>query len=78
MQFFGIDFFSRNEKSETLKRIIESLQIWREEKDLYIVSLDILNDSDFNVFFDSIVGQIDTNKSTRKEHSIAPLTQQII
>jgi hypothetical protein len=78
MQFFGIDFFSRNEKSETLKRIIESLQIWNEEKDLYIVSLDILNDSDFNVFFDSIVWQIEIGTTTGKEHSIAPLTQQII
>jgi hypothetical protein len=78
MQFFWIDLFSRNEKSETLKKIIESLQIWREEKDLYIVSLDVLNDSDFNIFFESIIWQIDTNISTWKEYSIAPLTQQII
>lgn len=77
MQFFGIELSSRAEKSETLKRIIESLQIWREEKDLYIISLDILNDTDFNVFFDTIVSQIDTEKS-EKEYSIAPLTQQII
>ncbi len=77
MQFFGIILKTRNEKSETLKKVIESLNIWREEKDLYLLSLEVLNDHDFGVFFDNLMSQISKSKNN-KEYSIEPLTSKII
>ena len=78
MQFFWITLKTRGEKSETLKRVIKSLNIWSEEKDLYIFSLDILNDTDFSIFFDRIMSQINIHKNNTREYSIEPLTSQII
>jgi hypothetical protein len=77
MQFFGITLETRSEKSKTLQRVIESLSIWIEEKDLYIVSLDILNDTDFNHFFNTMMIQIN-NPTSNTRISIEPLTSQII
>lgn len=76
MQFFWITLETRGEKSETLKRVITSLNIWNEEKDLYILSIDILNDNDFTIFFEKIMSQI--HKNNIREYSIEPLTSQII
>ncbi len=78
MQFFWITLETRGEKAETLKRVIKSLNIWSEEKDLYILSLDILNDTDFSIFFDRIMSQINNHKNNTREYSIEPLTSQII
>ncbi len=78
MQFFGIILETRLEKSETLKQVIRSLNIWPEEKDLYIISLEILNDRDFNIFFNELISQIHPSKKNAKEFSIEPLTSQII
>ena len=78
MQLFWITLETRGEKSETLKRVITSLNIWNEEKDLYILSLDILNDADFSIFFDRIMSQISIHKNNTREYSIEPLTSQII
>ncbi len=78
MQFFGITLDTRGEKSETLKHVIGSLNISLEEKDLYILSLEILNDQDFIVFFNTIMSQIDIHKNNIREYSIEPLTSQII
>ena len=78
MQFFWITLETRGEKSETLKRVITSLNIWSEEKDLYILSLDILNDTDFSIFFERIMSQISIHKNNTREYSIEPLTSQII
>ncbi len=75
MNFFWILLNSRGEKSETLKKVIASLRIWAEEKDLYLLSLDILSDRDFSIFFDSLMSQIYNSK---KEYSIEPLTSKII
>lgn len=78
MQFFGITLETRGEKSETLKQVIDSLSIGPEEKDMYILSLDILSDKDFAVFFDTIMSQITVHKNNTREYSIEPLTSQII
>lgn len=58
MQIFGIQINSRDEKQKTLKGVIEALSITQEEKDIYIISLDILSDRDFNLFFEKIMQQI--------------------
>ncbi len=78
MNFFGIILETRGEKSETLKKVIKSLSIWPEEKDLYLLSLDILSDRDFTIFFDTLMSQIHKSKKINKEYSIEPLTSQII
>lgn len=77
MQFFWITLETRYEKSQTLLRVIESLSIWTEEKDLYIVSLEILNDTDFNHFFNTLMNQV-KNSATNSKNSIEPFTSQII
>lgn len=77
MQFFGIVLKTRNEKSQTLRKVIQSLNIWPEEKDLYLLSLDILSDRDFGVFFDNLMSQVNKSKNM-KEYSIEPLTSKII
>lgn len=77
MQFFGITLESRGEKSKTLQKVIESLNIWVEEKDLYVLSLEILNDTDFNHFFNTLMTQIGSS-SNKSNISIEPLTSQII
>lgn len=78
MTFFWITIETRNEKTETLKQIIDTLKIWSEEKDLYILSLEILNDHDFSIFFETIISQINLWNNNTKEYSIEPLTSQII
>lgn len=77
MNLFWIVLESRDEKTEVLKKVIGSLNIWPEEKDLYIISLDILTDSDFTLFFNRITSQVSNSKNS-KEYSIEPLTSQFI
>ena len=72
MALFGI-FTSREEKNTLLIEIIKKLNISREEKDLYILSLEILDESDFIVFYNNITEQIHENT-----YSIAPLSPQLI
>lgn len=72
MALFGL-FTSREEKNILLTEIIKKLNISREEKDLYILSLEILDESDFSVFYDNITKQIHENT-----YSIAPLSPQLI
>lgn len=78
MQFFWIKLETRSEKAEILKRVIASLKVWPEEKDLYILSIDILNNTDFSIFFDRIMSQINNHSNDTREYSIEPLTSQII
>lgn len=78
MNFFWITLEGRDEKTEVLKKIIQSLAIWPEEKSLYILSLDVLSDSDFTVFFNRITSQFGNSKVVTKEYSIEPLTSQFI
>lgn len=77
MNFFWITLETRSEKTETLRQIIETLKIWPEEKDLYLISLETLNDNDFTIFFETILSQINSLNNNR-EYSIEPLTSQII
>ena len=72
MALFGL-FTSREEKNTLLIEIIKKLNISWEEKDLYILSLEILDDTDFTSFYDNITKQIHTNT-----YSIAPLSPQLI
>lgn len=78
MNFFWIVLESRDEKTEVLKKVIKSLNIWPEEKDLYILSLDVLTDSDFTLFFNRIISQVSSSKNNTREYSIEPLTSQFI
>ncbi len=78
MKIWWIQLDTRAEKSETLKQVIQSLHITQEEKDLYIISIDILDNNDFSVFFQSIMNQIESNNVTNKGFTIEPLTSQII
>ncbi len=80
MNLFWIVLETRDEKAEILKKVINALNIWPEEKDLYLISLGILNDQDFTVFFNTIMSQI-SNSNTEKSKKffrIEPLTSQII
>lgn len=72
MALFGI-FTSREEKSVILIEIIKKLNISREEKDLYILSIEILDEQDFSQFYENITKQIHENT-----YSIAPLSPQLI
>lgn len=78
MQFFWITLETRDEKAETLKWVIRSLDIKQEEKDLYIISIDILTDNDFSIFFNAIMSQVNFWKNSTKYYTIEPLTSQII
>lgn len=78
MNFFWIIIESRDEKTEILKKIIHSLNIWSEEKELYLLSLDVLSDSDFTLFFNRITSQVSSSAKNTKEYSIEPLTSQFI
>ena len=78
MKIWWIQLDTRTEKSETLKQVIQSLHITQEEKDLYIISIDILDNHDFSVFFQSIMNQIESSDVTDKGFTIEPLTSQII
>jgi len=69
-----LSFFSepsRKQKKELLLEIIETLPIKKEEKDLYIFSMDILDDEDFNTFFIKITK--DVGSFARKEFLFSPI-----
>jgi hypothetical protein len=72
MALFWI-FTSREEKNILLIEIIQKLNISQEEKELYILSLNILDEEDFTIFYTKITEQIHTNI-----YSIAPLSPQLI
>jgi hypothetical protein len=72
MAIFGL-FTSREEKNTLLIEIIKKLNISREEKDLYILSIEILDEQDFSKFYENITKQIHENT-----YSIAPLSPQLI
>ncbi len=58
MDISQIHLTSRDEKSFFLKEVIEKLEIQKEEKSLYFFSMEILDDDDFEKFFQKIVSQI--------------------
>jgi len=72
MAFFWL-FSSREEKNILLIEILQKLRISEEEKELYILSLSLLDEKDFLDFYENIQLQISTNTS-----SIAPFSTQLI
>ena len=62
ISFFGT---SRHQKKMILLEIIATLPIQQEEKDLYILSMDILDEDDFNVFFLKITKEIGSVSSPK-------------
>lgn len=52
---------SRAEKTHILREIIQNLNINSEEKDLYSFSLDILDNENFNLFFQKIMSDVRTS-----------------
>lgn len=72
MSLFSV-FTSRNEKTILLTEIIQKLNISTEEKELYILSLSLLDEKDFIEFYSTIHKQISTHTST-----IAPFSLQLI
>lgn len=52
---------SREEKTLILKEIIGNLWIGETEKDLYIFSMEILGNEDFDRFFEKIVSDFEKN-----------------
>lgn len=52
---------SRAEKTFILKEIISNLKIWAEEKELYFFSMEILENEDFDRFFEKITGEFQKN-----------------
>lgn len=70
-------FQSRKEKEAFLKEIIKKLAISETEKEIYYISLEILEDTDFMIFFEKIISQIENEADLRKSR-IAPLTSTLL
>lgn len=70
-------FQSRKEKETFLKEIITKLSISETEKEIYTISLEILEDRDFTKFFDGIVSQV-SNEAIQGKSTIAPLTSTLL
>lgn len=52
---------SREDKLVILREIINALPIRNEEKDLYFFSMDLLDNNDFEKFFNKIVNNFSEN-----------------
>lgn len=70
-------FQSRKEKETFLKEIITKLSISETEKEIYTISLEILNDWDFLQFFEKIISQV-PDESLQRKSTIAPLTSTLL
>ncbi len=72
---------SRKDKETFLITILEKLNIDKNERDLYILSLEILDENEFTLFFDKIIEQVTQdwlidNEIERKK--IAPFSTNIL
>lgn len=54
---------SRAEKTLILQEIIQNLPIDDIEKDLYYFSMEILDSTNFDLFFEKIISEFHTNKN---------------
>ena len=70
-------FTSRSSKEALLKEIIQKISITDPEKDMYILSLEILEDDDFEKFYTSITSQFNMI-NTSKYVTLEPLTATFI
>jgi hypothetical protein len=72
---------SRKDKETFLITILEKLNIDENERDLYILSIEILDDNEFTIFFDRIVEQVTENWFVNNEierKKIAPFSTNIL
>ncbi len=72
---------SQKDKKNFLIELLHKLNIDKNERELYILSLDILSKDEFNVFFDNILTQLTVNGEIHAEidkKTIAPLSASII
>lgn len=71
-------FSSRKDKAFYLKEVIQKLRIEKEEKELYILSLEVLEDKEFEIFFRKIVSQIGEKNTSFHKKNIEPFTPQLL
>lgn len=75
---FGFHIFtSRKEKEILLIWIIKNLKIAELEKEMYTLSLEVLDDTNFESFFHTITSQISGDVFSKKQ-TIEPLTWNLI
>jgi hypothetical protein len=58
-----LDFPSRESKNIFLKKIINELKITIDEKELYNLSIEILDDDNFEIFFSRILTQVSESEN---------------
>lgn len=64
-------FQSRSEKEIFLKEIIQKLNITEPEKDIYSICIEVLEERDFEAFFDKIFSQLhDPNTSIHQQEPL--------
>jgi hypothetical protein len=71
-------FSTRESKFIFLKKIIQKLNIHKEEKELYILCLEVLEDKDFNIFFEKIFSQVSQNTTLYDKKITQPLTVSLL
>lgn len=59
MGIFWLHFSERETKKKILIEIIRSLDMESEEKDLSIFSMDLLDEDDFNTFFENTTAMLE-------------------
>lgn len=65
---------SRSGKQEFLKEVIERLKVGSDEKEMYLLCIEVLNDGDFEVFYKKIHTELTNNGMKYSEISL--FTQQ--
>ena len=72
-------FSSRKDKEVFLMKIIKTLSISTSEKDIYILCIEVLDSSSFDVFFQKILLQMDWTQLQEIEFTtIEPFTATLI
>jgi len=67
-------FSSRESKKTFLNKIISKLSIHWEEKELYILCLEVLENKEFDIFFEKIFSQVSQNENIPDKRIIEPFT----
>lgn len=64
-------FQSRSEKEIFLKEIIQKLNITEPEKDIYSICIEVLEERDFETFFEKIFNQLqDPNRAILQQEPL--------
>ncbi len=72
---------SRKDKENLLTQILTKINIDQSERDLYIISLEILNEDEFNIFFEKIFTQVMQDWKINNEiekKKLAPFSANIL